>query len=100
MLRLVLHDWADDFCVKILKELRAAAGPMTQLVIIDNLVTYACGNPESVQDIPGGNMGTPPPPLLANNGQGNALAYFSDMQVRTVVFIGVLPMLTNLQRRC
>lgn len=82
MMRMILHDWSDEYCVKILRRLRAAAGPSTQLVVIDSIMTYACEEPEAVNSIPGAKLAQPPFPLLPNYGAAGAFANFSDMQVR------------------
>lgn len=47
-------------------------------------MTYACGDPEDVQNIPGAKVALPPAPLLANFGAAAAFNYFSDMQVNPV----------------
>ncbi|TFY69031.1 hypothetical protein EVG20_g3321 [Dentipellis fragilis] len=60
----ILHDWADQYCVKILRSLRAAA-PNTRLLVVDQLVSYACKD-EDANDIPGV---APPAPLLPNWGE-------------------------------
>ncbi|ROW14848.1 hypothetical protein VPNG_03827 [Cytospora leucostoma] len=43
-LRSVLHDWPDDECVAILRRLRAAFGPQSQ-VLIDDMVLPDAGDP-------------------------------------------------------
>ncbi|KAH9994291.1 S-adenosyl-L-methionine-dependent methyltransferase [Russula vinacea] len=48
----VLHDWADEYCLTILKHLRAAAGPKTQLLIVEQVISFACDEP-AAQKIPG-----------------------------------------------
>ena len=37
-MRTVLHDWPDDFCLKILKNIREAMGPDSLLLINENVV--------------------------------------------------------------
>ncbi|KAH8987945.1 S-adenosyl-L-methionine-dependent methyltransferase [Lactarius hatsudake] len=67
-LRMVLHNWADEYCIKILKHLRAAAGPKTQLVIVEQLIACACDEP-ATHEISGAELPTPPMPLLPNLGR-------------------------------
>lgn len=85
ILRTILHDWPDEYCIKILCHLRNAAGPNTQLVVVDNIVTYACGDPADVEHIPGAVEPRPPFPLLANKGAANLFAYLVDLQVRIFI---------------
>ncbi|KAF8489526.1 S-adenosyl-L-methionine-dependent methyltransferase [Russula emetica] len=63
----IMHDWSDDYCLTILKHLRAAAGPKTQLVM--------------VEQIPGAEVPIPPKPLLRNMGSGGSSVYLIDMQM-------------------
>jgi hypothetical protein len=79
----VLHDWADEYCLTILKHLRIAAGPKTQLVIIDQLMTLACDEP-ATHEIPGAELPVPPKPLLPNFGRAASMTYNFDMTVRRV----------------
>jgi hypothetical protein len=81
MMRFVLHDWSDEYCVKILRHLRDAASSETQLVIVDYIVSYACSLPEQTYHIPGIVQSSFPSPLLPNHGMASALLYFIDMQV-------------------
>jgi len=41
-MRHILHDWADSYCVKILRQLRDAASPTTRLFAMDKLAPYVC----------------------------------------------------------
>jgi len=78
----ILHDWADDYCITILKHLRVAAGPKTQLVIIDQLVTCVCDEP-AAQEIPGAEIPVPPKPLLRNLGRAASTTYSVDLLMMT-----------------
>ncbi|KAH8978956.1 S-adenosyl-L-methionine-dependent methyltransferase, partial [Lactarius akahatsu] len=77
LLRMVLHNWADESCIKILKHLRVAAGPKTQLVIVEQLIACACDEP-ATHEIPGAELPTPPKPLLANMGRVDSAAHAMD----------------------
>ncbi|KAH9042198.1 S-adenosyl-L-methionine-dependent methyltransferase [Lactarius pseudohatsudake] len=87
----VLLDWADESCVTILKNLRVAAGPKTQLVIIEQLIACACDEPAR-HEIPGAELSVPPKPLLPNWGRAGSMAHATDAmmlgllngQVRTI----------------
>ena len=70
-----------EYAAKILQRLRAAAGPSTQLVVVDCIMNYASGDPQTVQDIPGANVPAPPAPLLANYGVATAFSNLCDIQV-------------------
>ncbi|KAH9012303.1 S-adenosyl-L-methionine-dependent methyltransferase [Lactarius hengduanensis] len=77
LLRMILHDWADEYCLKILKHLRAAAGPKTQLVLVEQLIACACDEP-ATHEIPGAELPTPPKPLLPNLGRADSTAHATD----------------------
>ena len=77
-----MHDWPDNECLTILRHLRAAASPDSKLVIIDQILTYACRSDSS--QAPGGvSKSDVPAPLLANWGAANMLAYAFDVMVRS-----------------
>lgn len=80
---MILHDWSDKYCIDILKNLRAAAGPQTILVVNDNIISYASPDAEYLKAIPGAEVTPPPAPLLANKGEANIMAYLADMQMLT-----------------
>ena len=76
----VLHDWADEYCITILKHLRVAAGPNTQLVIVEQLLACACDEP-ATHEIPGAELPVPPKPLLPNMGRAGSMAHATDAMV-------------------
>ncbi|KAL5513561.1 hypothetical protein ACEPAH_3960 [Sanghuangporus vaninii] len=92
LLRWILHDWPDKYAIHILKKLRKAAIPgKTKLVIIENLMSYAC-EPE---EVPVKEVGAvtassrpPPVPLLPNLGGANLLPYAIDIIVSTTLNAG------------
>ena len=80
LLRQILHDWPDKYCLQILRHLREAATRDTRLMIVDNLVSYACAE-EDIKTIPGAERTLPPAPLLANGGVNNIIPYCQDLVV-------------------
>ncbi|KAI0341313.1 O-methyltransferase [Trametopsis cervina] len=85
-MRNILHDWSDDYSVKILRHLRDAADPHTQLVVVDSIISYACAEPEPKHNIAVvSNDTAPPAPLLPNRGIGNVVPYLADMQMLNVL---------------
>ncbi|ETW80891.1 hypothetical protein HETIRDRAFT_154964 [Heterobasidion irregulare TC 32-1] len=80
VLRGILHDWSDTYAMKILKHLRAAAGPRTQLLIIDSVLRYACPpDPQRTETFKVPKLVEPPAPLLANMGGAASLHYAYDI---------------------
>ena len=77
----VLHDWSDEYCLTILKHLRAAAGPKTQLVVVEQVFSTVCDEP-AAHEIPGAELPAPPKPLLRNMGRAGSVAYHIDALVR------------------
>lgn len=73
-LRHVLHDWADDDCLKILKNVRKSVGPNSKLLINEFVVQYIAR---------GGLMSESqaPAPLLPNYGVANRRLYQQDMNM-------------------
>ncbi|KAG6877727.1 hypothetical protein C0992_009407 [Termitomyces sp. T32_za158] len=82
-LRMILHDWADENCIKILRNLRAAAAPHSKLFIVESVLLYACKDTDSGGAKQSGQA--PPPPLLPNYGHANAFAYTVDIQMMVLM---------------
>ncbi|KAJ7512273.1 S-adenosyl-L-methionine-dependent methyltransferase [Mycena galericulata] len=84
LLRMILHDWSDEYCVKILRNLRAVADESTKLLIIDNIVSYTCSENLS-KEIPGAKRPPPPAPLLPNFGHAGVVAYCIDLAMMSLL---------------
>ena len=80
-MRMILHDWADNYCLQILRLLREAAAPNSRLLIVDSTMSYACEDTTIAKEIPGGTGLVPPEPLLPNWGYANILAHLVNSQV-------------------
>ena len=80
-LRMILHDWADSYCLQILKQLREAAGPNSNLLICESILDYPCKDTTGAQDIPGGTEAVPPQPLLPNWGYAKLTPHLINTQV-------------------
>lgn len=76
-----MHDWPDERCLTILKNLRAAAGPKTELVMVEQVFATVCDEP-ATREIPGAEVPNLPKPLLRNLGRAGSSVYLLDMQVR------------------
>ena len=79
LLSKIMHDWSDEYCLTILKHLRAAAGLRTQLVIVE-LVMPSVSEEPAAREIPGAELPPPPQPLLRSH--ASTQAYNSDILVR------------------
>lgn len=88
LLRYILHNWIDARAVAVLKRLRDAAKPTTQLVIIEKIlsVAAAASSADEEEVIPGAARPLAPAPLLPNWGIGKAEFYYYDMGVSCVDF--------------
>ncbi|KAL0578858.1 hypothetical protein V5O48_003138 [Marasmius crinis-equi] len=84
LLSMILHDYGRGPALRILKHLRDAASPQTRLIIVDQVVPYACPS-DTIGDlpraIPGADQIQPqvPPPLLPNLGKANSFTYLGDL---------------------
>lgn len=79
-MRMILHDWSDEMCIVILKNLRAAAKPNTKLLILELLLSHAI--PAATTSDAQENEVKPPAPLLLNAGHGGIIPYLFDVMVR------------------
>ncbi|KAJ3517445.1 hypothetical protein NLJ89_g507 [Agrocybe chaxingu] len=79
----IMHDWSDEYCSKILKQLRAAAAPKTKLVMMESVMPFACHDPsaDGGRGIPGSVPREAPAPLLANYGAVNEMGYNADIDM-------------------
>ncbi|RPD72283.1 O-methyltransferase [Lentinus tigrinus ALCF2SS1-7] len=90
LLRAVLHNWPDKESHDILVHLRKAAGPHTKLLVVDNLLPYACldeNNEISGEDSEGAVRSLVPDgsPLLPNLGRASANGYLLDIKMLGVL---------------
>ncbi|KAF7373903.1 S-adenosyl-L-methionine-dependent methyltransferase [Mycena sanguinolenta] len=70
----VLHDWSDEYCVKILSQLSAAAAPASTLLLLECLLPLATNDPSASEE----GLQEAPAPLLANYGGTNDMGYMLD----------------------
>ncbi|KAJ6506651.1 S-adenosyl-L-methionine-dependent methyltransferase [Mycena sanguinolenta] len=70
----VLHDWSDEYCVKILTQLSIAAAPASTLLLLECLLPLAANDPSASEE----GLLEAPPPLLANYGGTNDMGYMMD----------------------
>ena len=56
-LRYILHDWSDDYCVRILAAIKPSMGPRSRILICDQVMNTTLGSDELV---------AAPAPLPAN----------------------------------
>ena len=85
-MRTILHDWADSYCLQILKLLREAAAPNSKLLILESIMSYACEDTTIAQDISGGTGLVPPEPLLRNWGHANVFSHLVNSQVLLILY--------------
>ena len=82
MIRYIMHNWPDDYCLKILSGLRAAAGPSSTLLVLDHIVDYLSRDTSGVgPDIPGATRPMAPEPLLPYPDSTTEYAYLMDLLV-------------------
>lgn len=79
LLRSITHNWSSAYAIKILKQLRASAtAGKTKLLIVDQVVKYACkGTTLGTEEIPGAIPLPAPEPLLPNS--MSDMSYFWDI---------------------
>ncbi|KAF7358366.1 hypothetical protein MVEN_00886600 [Mycena venus] len=89
LLRYILHNWTDARAVALLKRLRDAAQPTTQLVIIEKILAFASPAPSVDEEvIPGAARPLAPSPVWPNWGVGKAEFYYYDIAVHLMLGSG------------
>ncbi|TCD62062.1 hypothetical protein EIP91_007521 [Steccherinum ochraceum] len=84
LMRYILHDWSDPYCIKILSQLRASATPDTKLVVIDALLQNNCPSDGKWKHIRGGEAEIAPAPLLPNFGIAKSDEAYVDILLMSV----------------
>ena len=84
-----MHNWPDHECLRILRHIRAIASPDSKLVLVDDIMMYACreetrkprkdGSDDNINEDRSDSH--PPKPLLDNWGAANKLSYAFDVMV-------------------
>ncbi|KAL3470061.1 S-adenosyl-L-methionine-dependent methyltransferase [Aspergillus californicus] len=74
-LRYILHDWADDYCLNILSNIREAMSPRSRLLVCEQVMDT------TVQAM----TGTAPPPLPANYGVAKRYSHQRDLDVMAII---------------
>ena len=96
---MIMHNWPDVECIKILKNIRSSCNKDTRIVIVDNIMLYASRS----QEVEGQETGASDPgalapePLLANWGVANSLSYKQDLNVSHLVSQITGPRITHLR---
>ena len=95
-MRMILHDWPESAGLEILRHLREAASPETELIIIETLLEYPCLDTTVDENVPGMRKENPAPaPLLPNYGHANIFPYLGDIQVCLLITIAVTQYLSQ-----
>lgn len=82
----IIHDWSDDEALKILKQLRGAAGPQSRLFAMDKIVPYTCEAALTEMDgvtIVGPNSGL----ARLKGGVGNVMPHLSSVIVSIILLL-------------
>ncbi|KAI0966730.1 S-adenosyl-L-methionine-dependent methyltransferase [Xylaria arbuscula] len=75
-LRYILHDWSDDYCIKILSQIRKAMGDNSRLLIADQVMNTTLGCDE---------LKAAPEPLLANYGHYGRYSHQRDLAMMSII---------------
>ncbi|KAI5925278.1 S-adenosyl-L-methionine-dependent methyltransferase [Camillea tinctor] len=76
LLRYILHDWSDEYCIKILTEIRKAMGPNSRLLIVDQVMNTTIGDK---------SLTSAPAPLLANYGHYIRFSHQIDLALMSTI---------------
>ncbi|KAK4244016.1 S-adenosyl-L-methionine-dependent methyltransferase [Corynascus novoguineensis] len=75
-LRYIIHDWSDDYCVRILQAIKAAMGPRSRILICDQVMNTTGGCAE---------LASAPAPLPANYGYFTRYSHTRDLTVMSLI---------------
>ncbi|KAL7622056.1 hypothetical protein AAE478_007557 [Parahypoxylon ruwenzoriense] len=75
-LRYILHDWSDDYCVKILSAIKPALGPRSRILICDQVMNTTAGCDE---------LKPAPEPLPANWGYYTRYSHQRDLAMMAII---------------
>ncbi|KAI2488246.1 O-methyltransferase A [Pyrenophora tritici-repentis] len=75
-LRYVMHDWSDDFCVRILAAIKPSMGPRSRILICDQVMNTTLGSEE---------LAAAPAPLPANWGYYTRYSHQRDLAMMALL---------------
>ncbi|KAI5865030.1 S-adenosyl-L-methionine-dependent methyltransferase [Durotheca rogersii] len=75
-LRYVLHDWSDEYCVRILAAIKPAMGPRSRILVCDQVMNTTNGFPE---------VPSAPAPLPANFGYYTRWSHQRDLAMMSII---------------
>ncbi|KAF7162427.1 hypothetical protein CNMCM5623_007718 [Aspergillus felis] len=75
-LRYVLHDWSDDYCVRILSAIRSSMAAHSRLLICDQVMNTTVGDPD---------LESAPSPLPANYGYHTRFSHSRDITMMSCI---------------
>lgn len=75
-LRYILHDWSDDYCIKILSAIRESMGPNSRILVCDQVMNTTLGCPE---------LTPAPTPLPANYGYYARYSHQRDLAMMAII---------------
>ncbi|KAG8911488.1 hypothetical protein FRC00_006407 [Tulasnella sp. 408] len=85
--RFILHNWSDEACIEILKNLHDAADDKSRLLIVEAVVSHACHDVGSLKDsgVEGAYPTPMPKPLPANGGRAVGFEACFDIHMMNVL---------------
>ncbi|XP_014558343.1 hypothetical protein COCVIDRAFT_94784 [Bipolaris victoriae FI3] len=75
-LRYIMHDWSDEYCVRILKAIKPSMGPRSRILICDQVMNTTLGSEE---------LTAAPSPLPANWGYYTRYSHQRDLALMAVI---------------
>ncbi|KAI5814555.1 S-adenosyl-L-methionine-dependent methyltransferase [Pyronema omphalodes] len=75
-LRYILHDWSDEYCVKILSSIRESMAPNSKILICDQVMNTTLGCPE---------LPAAPSPLPSNYGYHTRYSHQRDLTMMAII---------------